>query len=479
VLRRPALLWIVVLVVVVGAVAYVKFFRTEPPPYFEAAEDHFLFGSVGTEDDGLPYWIWLVLPRVFPEYLPDPGGYAGLGMVAKDAHEMPVGLSKVTIGYPRVGVNCAMCHTASVRAEPDEPPMIVPGAPAQQLAWQQYQQFLSACASDPRFTADTLLGEIAKNVELSLLDRALYRWVIVPRTRRSLLRLRDHAASTQHKPGRGRLDAVNAVKSGILGQPADASVGTADMPALWNLTAHQGYGYQWDGMTTALQDAAVSWAASSGARPRWIDRDFEKWNDARPAGMSSLRRVLNYINALAPPKYPFGVDDRLSAAGAAVFARTCASCHAIGGARTGSVIPAAEVATDTHRLDAWTSASATAFNAYGDGHAWKFSTFRKTGGYVAVPLDGIWARAPYLHNGSVPSLADLLETADRRPPRFWRGYDVYDRTKLGFVSTGPDAERRGTLLDVAQPGNSNAGHLFGTDLPADDKRALVEYLKTL
>ena len=471
---------LVVLAALVFAVAYVKFFRTEPPPYFETAEDHFLFGSVGSEEqDGIPYWIWLVLPRVFPEYLPGPGGYAGLGMLAKDAHEMPVGLSKRTIGFARVGVNCAMCHTGSVRAQPDEAPMIIPGAPAQQLAWQQYRQFLFAAASDPRFTADTLLAEISKNTRLSFLDATLYRLVIVPRTRSALLRERDRDSWMQRNPasGHGRMDAVNAVKFAMLQQPGDATVGMADMPALWNIQAR--HALQWDGSVTSPQDAALSWALNLGARTRWLDRDFEEWNDSRPREMSSLRRVLNYVNGLQPPKYPFGIDDRLTAAGAAVFSRSCASCHAIGGSRTGSVIPASEIGTDAHRVEAWTSAAAAAYNAYGAGHAWKFSGFTKTAGYAAVPLEGIWARAPYLHNGSVPSLVDLLEAAERRPARFFRGYDVYDRTKVGFVSSGPEAERRGTLYDVAQPGNSNAGHAYGTDLAADDKRALVEYLKTL
>ncbi len=78
-----------------------KFFREEPAPYFASDEEHFLFGSVGTEgEQGIPYWIWLVLPRIFPEYLPGPGGYAAAGILSKDGHEMPIGLSKVTIGFP-------------------------------------------------------------------------------------------------------------------------------------------------------------------------------------------------------------------------------------------------------------------------------------------------------------------------------------------------------------------------------------------
>jgi cytochrome c peroxidase len=142
------------------------------------------------------------------------------------------------------------------------------------------------------------------------------------------------------------------------------------------------------------------------------------------------------------------------------------------------VIPIAEIATDRQRLDAWTADAASAYNALGDGRDWKFSTFRKSEGYVAVPLDGVWLRAPYLHNGSVPTLADLLEPPERRPARFWRGYDVYDPAKVGFVSEGSEAQRIGTSHDTSAPGNSNAGHLFGTQLSAEDKRVLLEFLKT-
>ena len=127
----------------------------------------------------------------------------------------------------------------------------------------------------------------------------------------------------------------------------------------------------------------------------------------------------------------------------------------------------------------WTKVAATAYNAYGEGRAWKFSNFRTTDGYVAVPLDGLWLRAPYLHNGSVPSIADLLLPPEARPKRFWRGYDVYDPVNVGFMSQGAEAQRAGTLYDTALPGNSNAGHEYGTALPADARRALIEYLKTM
>jgi len=103
----------------------------------------------------------------------------------------------------------------------------------------------------------------------------------------------------------------------------------------------------------------------------------------------------------------------------------------------------------------------------------------KTEGYVTGPLNGLWLRAPYLHHGAVPSLVDLLEPPERRTKTFYRGYDVYDPVRVGFVSAGPDAEKEGYYFDTSQRGNSAKGHTYGTDLPPEDKRALIEYLKTL
>ena len=75
-------------------------------------------------------------------------------------------------------------------------------------------------------------------------------------------------------------------------------------------------------------------------------------------------------------------------------------------------------------------------------------------------------RAPYLHNGSVPTLYDLLEPVDSRPKLFYRGYNLYDPVKVAFVSEGTEAKRVGTKYDVSQKGNSTQGHALGTTLPA-------------
>jgi hypothetical protein len=471
-------------VLAVGAAMFVyeQFRREAPAAHFESDEDHFLFASVGTEAEaGVPYWIWLVLPRLFPDLLPGPGGYTSLGVIAKPGYEMPIGLSKVTIGYPRVGINCALCHAGSVRLGPESVPTIVAGAPSQQIAAQQYLRFLTDAAADPRFTAGAILGEISKNTDLSVTERLLYRLAIIPSTRRALLRLREESTWMHARTawGPGRVDRFNPVKFGILTQPADNTIGNADMPALWNLKSRQNYGYYWDGMNANLREVVLSSAVADGATASWMDRDFRQWDSSDRRQASSLRRVQNYISDLQPPPFPFPVEQPLAAAGADVFRTECASCHEPGQARFGQVVPVTEVGTDRHRLDTWTKEAADAYNASSEDRDWLFSGFRTTGGYVAVSLDGLWLRAPYLHNGSVPSVADLLEPIERRPKQFWRGSDVIDPVKLGFISQGTEAARAGTRYDTSQPGNGNTGHVYGTTLAPELKRALLEYLKTL
>jgi mono/diheme cytochrome c family protein len=469
---------ITVLVIAVGWRAYDGLYRARPAPVFDSDEEHFLYGSIGAEDrEGIPYWVWLVLPRVFPDLLPAPGGYSTLGLVNQDGRDMPVGLSKLTIGYPRIAANCAFCHTASLRTSPADIPRLVPGAPAHQLDVQEYRRFLSSAALDGRFTAGTILGEISRNTPLSMTERLLYRFVIIPGARRQLRELADSAIGVGSFWGRGRADLLSVLRRRRLGQRPDTTTSIADTPPLWNLAARAERGLFWDGLNVSLRDAIVTSALEAGSSRPSLDRAFDTWEDAgdRP----SLRRVHDYLGTLKPPAYPFPVDAALAASGRDVFGRACASCHAPGGARTGAVIPVAETGTDPARLDAWTDRATADADAFSARRAWAVAPYRRTGGYVASPLDGVWIRAPYLHNGSVPSLRDLLEPASSRPSMFWRGYDVFDPANVGFISDGAEAQRSGTPLDTTRPGNSNAGHEYGVALSPEDKRSLIEYLKTL
>jgi hypothetical protein len=466
---------LIILLVLVGIVGYQLWSRLlrDEPLVYESDLDHFKYGSIGTEKEGLrvPYWIWLVLPRLFPEYLPGPGGYASLGFAWEEGKELPIGLTKKVIGQPMVGINCAMCHTATVRENRFEKPTLYVGAPAHQFDTQAYFRFLFACASDPRFTADNILGELAPTYNLGFIDKLLYRYILIPQTKKGMLEFKESMIWMDKKPqwGRGRIDPFNPAKFRYLQVPVDGTVGNADMESVWNMRVRvdNNYRYHWDGLLHgALQEVVLSSALGDSVTPKTLP-------------MEDLKRVENWLLDAPVPKYPFPVDQALASQGGAIYQQQCADCHAVGGKRTGKVIPLAEVGTDRSRLDSWSQQASDNYNAFGADYPWKFANFEKTDGYVAVLLDGIWLRGPYLHNGSAATLADLLEPVENRPKKFYRGYDVYDKEKVGFVTTGPDAARFGFLQDSSVEGNANTGHLWGTTLPPEQKRALVEYMKTL
>ena len=441
--------------------------RAVAQPPAASPVDHFKYGSVGIEsEEGLPYWIWQALPRLFPDLLPN--GYASLGFVWEPGRELPIGFSKrEVLGSARVAVNCAFCHTATYRTAPDAARVLVPGGAATITVPQAYSRFLEAAAADPRFTASRILAAAGEVGSVSWFDSVAYRVALVPGTRRALVRHREEFRWMDTRPdwGPGRIDSINPFKFRQLRQPGDESIGTSDMTPLWALGLRDGRAYHWDGINPALGEVLVSSAIGNGASVKSVDLD-------------SVKTVGAWMQGLEPPAFPFPTDAARAARGREVFTAECGSCHAADGARMGQVIPIAEIGTDRRRLNAWTTASAAAFNDLAAGRPWQFRSFRKTDGSVAMPLSGAWLNAPYLHNGSVPTMADLLEPPERRPDRFFRGYDVYDPSRVGFVSTGPDAERQGMEIDTTQPGNGNGGHQYGTALAADAKAALIEFLKT-
>jgi cytochrome c2 len=444
--------------------------RPNSKPEFENLEEQFKYGSVGIEsEEGIPYWIWQVLPRVFADKLPRPGGYSAFGIAWEPGKELPVGFAKADLfAGPRVAINCAFCHTSSVRASELEAPRLIAAGPGNQVNPQAYAKFLQAVAADPRFSADVLIPAMQGITQLSWMQRMRYRFLVIPAMRRALQRQRREYDWMYSNPewGPGRIDPFNPVKFRILDLPVDKTIGNSDMVPIWNMKARQGMGLHWDGLSTSLREVVLSSAIGDGASRKSIH-------------LENLGRMENWLLNVPPASYPFQIDAALAGEGRPIYQEQCAQCHTVGGARTGSIIPIEEIGTDRHRLDMWTEASAPAYNKYADGYAWDFSGFRKTAGYVAVPLDGVWLRAPYLHNGSVPYLNELLEPVSARRQVFYRGYDVYDRGRLGFVSEGEPAKRSGMLFDTTLPGNSNAGHTYGVELTPPQKRALLEFLKTL
>ncbi|HEX5725321.1 MAG TPA: hypothetical protein VFX98_07630 [Longimicrobiaceae bacterium] len=467
-----------VVAVIFGIGAWRAMFRTVPVRW-ASIEEEFKYGSIGVEpNQGVPYWLWMVLPRVFPEHLPGPGGWAALGLTWEEGAELPVGFSKLTVGFPRVGINCALCHTATWRATPEGERHLVEAGNTSTVDVQAYQRFLVKCAKDPRFTADVLMPQITYVTRLSAADQALYRNVLIPQTRSALLALGEAAEWMDSRPdwGPGRVDPFNPVKFGMLGRPVDGTIGNSDMMAIWDLQQRQGKDLHWDGLQSSIHEVVLSSALGDGASRVSIPLD-------------ALDRVEDWLLEVPAPAHPFPVDRAKAARGGQVYgAAGCAGCHGRPGDWTARLVPVAapgepesndRVATDDHRVKMWDQPSATTYNRYASGYDWKLSHFKDVNAYVAAPLSGVWLRSPYLHNGSVPTLWHLLRP-EQRPAVFYRGYDVYDPVQVGFRWNVAGADdRRFFRYDTSLRGNSNRGHAYGAALSEADKDALVEYLKTL
>jgi len=488
-LRWLAPLVLVVVLLSIGVWYFV--FRTVPQADFPDMAAEFNYGSIGNEDEqGLPFWIWRVLPTMFPEYLPGPTGYTSLGLFWEAGQELPVGFSKKTIGIERVSFNCAFCHQSSYRLNPDEPSQLVVAGTGARVDPQAYIRFLTQAGTDARFTADAILEAIDRIYQMPWFERQLYRYLYIPFTRRALQQQAADFAWTDANPdwGRGRIDPFNPIKYGILEMGNDGTIGNSDMMPLWDLAVAEGENIagqtkavHWDGLSTSLHETVVTGAVGDGMTYK---------NYQRPSINERIARIEEYVRTLQPPPSPFSserdpsdpfyIDPAQVAQGKALHASYCGQCHNPEGARYRTVIPIEELGVDDHRLAMWNDEAARRYNDYSEkGNDWGFDGFQNVEGYVAVPHKGLWLRAPYLHNGSVPTLRDMLRLPEERPRVFYRGYDLLDAENGGFVAQGAEAERVGQRFEVELPGNSNQGHLYGTELDPAAKEALLAYLKTL
>lgn len=205
---------------------------------------------------------------------------------------------------------------------------------------------------------------------------------------------------------------------------------------------------------------------------------------------NDFKDVLAYLRSIESPKYPWPVDQKLAGEGKKIFEKTCTQCHGTYGADSqypNRVVPLDIIGTDSLRLTKLTREFRTYFNrtwfAQNSSHAEE-----ETKGYVAPPLDGVWATAPYFHNGSVPTVYGVLTQEAR--PKYYRRTGTpkeYDANNLGFKyeelpgpaarDLAPEARRR--IIDTTLPGLGNQGHPFGFKLNEQEKRQVIEYLKTL
>jgi hypothetical protein len=209
---------------------------------------------------------------------------------------------------------------------------------------------------------------------------------------------------------------------------------------------------------------------------------------------AAFKDINAYLMTIEAPKYPLPIDKSLAAKGEKTFTDNCVKCHGTYGEKwtyPNKIIPLKEIGTDPKRFEGLEEKFGLAYNqswfAKEEGGGFPMIA---TKGYQAPPLDGIWATAPYLHNGSVPTLYQVLKS-DARPKIFTRSFRTsatdYDQVKVGWKymemmglpdgKLHPHEERK--IYESSKPGRSNRGHTFGDDLTDPERMAVIEYLKTL
>jgi hypothetical protein len=478
-----------------GIVAWRYLLPPESTPTYTNIVDHFKYGSIGSEVTGLPYWVWKALPELYPEKLPS-GDLSSLGLIYEtDANgkklDLPIGLSRRTLqGVDRAWFNCALCHTGTVQKTADGTREIVPGMPSNNLDMYGLVAFVVGLADDPKLGPDSLIPAMKKaGAPIDFIDEVVWRFVAIPTLRETLLQQRASLApllAYQPPWGPGRVDTFNPYKVIQFHQKfADLTeaerVGVSDFPSIFNQRPRgdQQMELHWDGNNPSLQERNLSAALGAGVTETSVDH-------------AAIDRVAEWLLDLHPAPSPYQPDPAKVEAGKAIYMAQCASCHGsqnpdayvFEGEYLGKVDPNATLGADTSRLDSYTEKlrdyQLTLFKDV-DGGKYRFRYFRKTNGYANLPLDGLWLRAPYLHNGSVPTLADLLLPPEQRPKAFLRGSDVLDSVNGGFVAPAcePGVQvEKGFCYDTTVRGNGNGGHLYGSDLPDADKDALVAYLLT-
>ena len=266
--------------------------------------------------------------------------------------------------------------------------------------------------------------------------------------------------------------------------PAPAPALTSDPPPWWRV--HKKNALFYNGMARGDHRGTMALATSvcvdSVERAAEVDAMF--------------RDIQAFVHSVRPPAYERAIDETLATTGRALFERDCGICHGTYAEQDEDetypnlLIPLDVVGTDPVVAEAGAVHVPEIFDWYNQtpyGDVTRMVPNDPFPGYMPPPLDGIWATAPFLHNGSVPTVALLLNSPAR--PRYWRRVDLdstnFDEEALGWPwvavddpSALPEAERK-LVYDTTVWSQSNAGHPFGDHLTDEERRAVIEYLKTL
>jgi hypothetical protein len=498
---------------------------TQVPTWSRGDMNFFLHGSISTEV--VPETVLRAFIRTYPDLFPSPN-LSHLGLIPDPAFGWPVGFSRSAVahlgGLSAVGVNCAVCHVGEVvaasggervrvlgmtshfdaegffgavtfatfrTADPanmkrflaaylaeNDPPG---GDRAQELLdkeWQQQEaKIVAVLTADPTGSKDIAPGALhpLAGTDLRFDRQRLASGTDLSSVAHSMLRLFHNMRAALHIPdqppppsppnGPGRNDTWRLLAYSLLGivtQPAPVKFGI-----VWNEDRRAWVHFDANTRSPIVRNLAAALGLGAPLLDHHGQLDF-----------AALKRHTRLSEVIRPPRYPWAIALDAADRGARIYATRCASCHD-GAATDERLHSTAEIRTDPNRADIFTTQIADQFNRFfADLQIPGYQPpqpppLRSTQQYWASSLAGVWARSPYLHNGSVRSMQELLTPPPRRAKSFHRGSRIYDAAHLGYVDEGA------YLLDTAGPGNANTGHNYGTDLSSEQKRELIEYLKTL
>lgn len=493
----------------------------QTPGWSDADRQFLLHGSMGSEF--IPESVLKAFIATYPDLFPTQD-FSHLGMIPDSAFGWPIGMSRAERrhlgGLTSVGINCASCHVAEIESgagsrlrilgvtshfnveafygsiiistfRTADPANMQPflGAylniakpisnqvtPAHRIEalnarWaEQKDAILKAMSADPAAGAGPGSLHDIKPMDLNCINVA---HADLPALASSMLKLFHNIRAGLHVPdappteappasGPGRNDAFGLLAVVLLHSPQGYA--PSKFGVVWNMDQRRWV--HWDGGTQS--PLARNLLASLGLGAPLVDGkallDFDL-----------VKHQTEITEKIRPPKYPFDIDRAAAARGKTLYERTCAKCH--DGPEDDSRLHG-DIGTDPLRAELFSPSQAAKFGQFladvkVDGYTPMKDGLRGTQKYWSPRLEGVWARSPYLHNGSVRTMKDLLTPPSQRPTSMHRGSRIYDETAMGYTDDGP------YILDNSSPGSSNAGHDYGTDLSESDKKDLIEFLKSL
>lgn len=246
----------------------------------------------------------------------------------------------------------------------------------------------------------------------------------------------------------------------------------SDTPALWHLKKKNALYYTAVGrgdFTKLLFQASVL-----GIRDSTAARKTQQ----------SFTHIIAWISKLNPPKYPKEIDSGKAQVGKIIFEKHCSNCHGTYGSNEtypNKVVNLEVIKTDPVYAEYASEGEIVAwYNKSWFSQSKPYSWFEPEQGYIAPPLDGIWATAPYLHNGSIPTIYDVLNSTTR--PKYWERFkdsEKYDWQKIGWEYKSKSLDTGKKTYNTTLPGYGNEGHYFGDKLTETQRMQIIEYLKTL